>query len=188
MAKLYVFMASGSEEVETLAVVDIARRAGIETALVSVTGSREVTGSHRVTVLCDAVFEDTDFSDGDALYIPGGLPGVENLYAHEGLRELLLRYNREGRRIAALCAAPGAVFGRLGIVNGKKAACFPGFAQYLKGAQYLPDGVVTDGNVTTGRGLGYAIDMGLELVRLLAGEDKMLEIKKKIQHPGCCGM
>ena len=82
MAKLYVFMASGSEEVETLAVVDIARRAGIETVLVSVTGSREVTGSHRVTVLCDAVFEDTDFSDGDALYIPGGLPGVENLYAH----------------------------------------------------------------------------------------------------------
>lgn len=188
MAKLYVFMASGSEEVETLAVVDIARRAGIDTALISVSGSKEVTGSHRVTVTCDAVFEDVDFSDGDALYIPGGLPGVENLYAHEGLRALLRDYDASGKRIAALCAAPGAVFGRLGIVNGRKAACFPGFKQFLEGAEYLPDGVVTDGNVTTGRGLGYAIDMGLELVRLLAGEDKMLEVKGKIQHPECCGL
>lgn len=188
MSKLCVFMADGSEEVETLAVVDIARRAGIETELVSVTGSREVTGSHRITVLADTTFEAADFSGAEALYIPGGLPGVENLCAHAGLRGLLLRFYREGRTVAALCAAPGAVFGRLGIVDGRKAACFPGFAQFLEGAQYLPDGIVTDGNVTTGRGLGFAIDMGLELVRLLVGEDKMLEVKAKIQHPECCGM
>ena len=167
MSKLCVFMADGSEEVETLAVVDIARRAGIETELVSVTGSREVTGSHRITVLADTTFEAADFSGAEAL---------------------LLRFYREGRIVAALCAAPGAVFGRLGIVDGRKAACFPGFAQFLEGAQYLPDGIVTDGNVTTGRGLGFAIDMGLELVRLLVGEDKMLEVKAKIQHPECCGM
>lgn len=187
MSRLCVFMAEGSEEVETLAVVDIARRAGIDTALVSVAGRREVTGSHRVTVLADLTFEEADFSDTEALYVPGGLPGVSNLRAHEGLCALLRRFYEEGRTVAALCAAPGAVFGTLGIVSGKKAACFPGFKQYLEGAEYLPDGIVADGNVVTGRGLGFAIDMGLELVRILAGEEKMLEVKGKIQHPECCG-
>lgn len=185
MSRLCVFMAEGSEEVETLAVVDIARRAGIDTALVSVSGRREVTGSHRVTVLADLTFEEADFSDTEALYVPGGLPGVSNLRAHEGLCALLRRFYEEGRTVAALCAAPGAVLGTLGIVSGKKAACFPGFKQYLEGAEYLPDGIVADGNVVTGRGLGFAIDMGLELVRLLKGDDFAADLRRRVQYPGC---
>lgn len=187
MAKLCVFMASGSEEVETLAVVDIVRRAGVQVELVSVTDSKVVTGSHGISVVADKLFAEVDCSDVDALYVPGGIPGVENLYAHPGLKTLLLQFDAEYKYVAALCAAPGVVLGRLGLLRNRRAACFPGFEKEMLGAIAVPDGIVTDENITTGRGLGYAIDMGLELVRLLAGEEKSLEIKKKIQHPECCG-
>ena len=184
MSKISAFLAEGMEEVECLAVVDIARRAGIEVEMVSVSGGRAVTGSHGITVLADVTFEDATFDESDVLFLPGGLPGVTNLAAHEGLRALLPRFAAQGKRLAALCAGP-SVLGGLGLLRGRTATCYPGWEERLEGAHYTPQGVVTDGNVTTARGLGFAIDMGLELVRLLKDEEKAAEIKRAIQHPAC---
>ena len=158
MSRISVFMADGSEEVECLAVVDVARRAGIEVQTVSVTGRPEITSSHGVRIAADVLFEDAEFESSDILYLPGGMPGTENLYAHQGLCELVRRFAAEGKRVAALCAAP-SVLGR--------------------------QGVVTDGNITTGRGVGFAIDMGLELVRLLKGDDFAADLRRRVQYPGC---
>lgn len=184
MSKLIAFFADGTEEVECLAVVDVARRAGIDVKTVSVTGSRIVTGSHGISVQTDELFDPAVCADADALYLPGGMPGTENLAAHEGVCALVREFAAQGKYIAALCAAP-SVFGRMGLLNGRTATCFPGFEQMLEGAKHTRQGVVTDGNVTTGRGLGFAVDLGIELVRLLEGEEKALDVKQRIQHPDC---
>ena len=182
MSKVTAFFAEGTEEVECLAVVDVLLRAGIEVQLVSISGKREVTGSHKITVVADKTYEEAEFDDSDMLFLPGGMPGVVNLTAHKALAELLLRFDREGKRLAAVCAAP-SVLGGLGILNGKKATCFPGWEDKLQGAICTGAGVVTDGNVSTGRGLGFSIDLGLEMIRLLEGDAKAADIKSRIQHP-----
>lgn len=180
MAKIYAFVSDGMEEVECLAVCDVLVRAGEDVKLVSIMDSREITGSHGFKITADLMFEEIS-DDGDILFLPGGLPGTTHLAEHEGLGDLLKAHCRAGKRLAAVCAAP-SVLGGLGLLKGLKATCFPGWEHTLKGAEYTGDGVVTDGLVSTGRGLGWSLDLGLELVRILEGEKTAEELKKKIQY------
>lgn len=184
MSKISVFMADGMEEVECLSIVDMARRAGIEVETVSIMGRAEVTSSHGVRIIADTTFEAADFESSDVLFLPGGIPGANNLAAHEGLCALVKRFAAEGRRVAAICAAPG-ILGGLGLLDGRLATCHPSWEDKLGGAEYTRQGVVTDGNITTGRGVGFAIDFGLELVRLLKGEEFADDLRRRIQYPGC---
>ncbi|HBE85302.1 MAG TPA: DJ-1 family protein [Lachnoclostridium sp.] len=181
MGKVFAFFADGSEEVELLAVVDILKRGGQEVTLVSVTGKRDVVSAHQINIQADYEFSEVDCKDADVLFLPGGMPGTRNLGAHEGLLNSLKKAHKENRRIAAICAAP-SILGRLGILEGKRATCFPGFEPELKGALYTKQGVVTDGNITTARGLGYALDMGIELLGLLTDKDHARQIKEAIQY------
>lgn len=182
MAKVYAMIADGSEEVECLAVVDVLKRGGVETVLVSAGADREIVSSHQISIQADVTAAETDFSDGDVIFLPGGLPGAENLSACEPLLAALKQANAEGRRIAAICAAPGVVLGRHGFLEGKTATCYPGFEKEFKGASYTRQGVVTDGNITTARGLGFAIDLGLELIKLLVSAEAAEDMKAKIQY------
>ena len=181
MAKVYAFLADGLEEVECLAVVDVLRRSGVEVTLVSVTGDRKVTGSHGIELGTDALFDDVDPDVADVLFLPGGMPGTNNLKAHKGLRAAVECANNQGRRIAAICAAP-SILGSMGLLKGRTATCYPGFEDQLTGVSYTSQGVVTDGNITTGRGLGFALDMGLELIRLLQGPQQAQKIAAAIQY------
>ena len=182
MSKAGVFLADGMEEVECLAVVDMLRRGGVDTVMISVMGNRLVTGAHGITVLADAVFEEADFSDCDLLFLPGGVPGTPNLASHEGLRRLLREFAAAGKRLAAICAAP-SILGGLGLLEGRTATCYPGWEKKLNGAVHTVQGVVTDGTVTTARSVGFAVDMGIELVRLLEGEETALAVREAILHP-----
>lgn len=179
MEKAYVFLADGFEEIEGLTVVDILRRAGADTQTVSVMGRKEITGSHRITLQADLVFEETSFEDGTLFVLPGGMPGTKHLGAHEGLTSLLKKAAAEGKRVAAICAAP-SVLGDLGLLEGKHAACYPGFEDRLKGAQVEFTPVVTDGNITTSRGMGTAILFALSLAAQLTGTEKAEELAKGI--------
>lgn len=182
MSKVYAFLATGFEEVECLAVVDVLRRAKIEVIMVSITGNTSVTGSHNITVAADALYEDCDFSDADMLFLPGGMPGTKYLAAHEALCNLIKRCDADKKYLAAICAAP-SVFGGLHLLNGKHVTCYPGFEDKCIGAVIEKAGVVTDGHITTSRGLGFAIDLGLELIRILSGAELSANIKDAIQHP-----
>ena len=179
MEKAYVFLADGFEEIEGLTVVDILRRAGADTQTVSVMGRKEITGSHRITLQADLVFEETSFEDGTLFVLPGGMPGTKHLGAHEGLTSLLKKAAAEGKRVAAICAAP-SVLGDLGLLEGKHAVCYPGFEDRLKGAQVEFTPVVTDGNITTSRGMGTAIPFALSLAVQLTGTEKAEELAKGI--------
>ncbi|MBR1707750.1 MAG: DJ-1/PfpI family protein [Clostridia bacterium] len=182
MSKVYAFLAPGLEEVECLGVVDILRRAGIDTQLVSITDDPVIVGSHGIKIVADSTFANTSFSDYDVLFLPGGMPGTANLAGHSPLAALLKDARAKGKRLAAICAAP-SVLGDLGLLEGHKATCYPGWESHLKGATHVSLSVVTDGQITTAKGLGCAIDLGIELVSLLVSPEKALEIKKSIQHP-----
>ncbi len=178
--KIHCMAANGTEEAELLNVVDVLRRAGADAAIVSIDGE-EFTSSHGVKIKADAVIENVDLSDCDLLFVPGGMPGSKRLGACERLTRAVGDMLNKGKRVAAICAAPALVLGANGYLVGKKATCFPGFESEMRGATVTGARVTTDGLITTARGLGCAIELGLELVRLLFGADKAEEIKGKIQ-------
>ena len=184
MSKVYTFLANGFEEVECLAVVDLLRRANVDVVMVSITNNKYVTGSHSITVQADALFDDADidFSDADMLFLPGGMPGTKYLAAHEGLISLIKDSYKKDKYLAAICAAP-IIYGELNLLSGRHATCYPGYEGKCMGAIMEKSGVVTDGRIITARGLGFAMDLGLELIRILQNEEQASQIKSAIQHP-----
>lgn len=181
MSKVYVFLAEGFEEIEGLTVVDLLRRAKIETEMVSIMETKQVKGSHGIEVTADCMFADRDYADASVLVLPGGMPGTLNLGNHEGLCELLKKHYGEEKMIAAICAAP-SVFGQLGFLNGRIATCYPGFESKLEGAIILSTKVAVDGNVTTSKGLGTAIDFALKLIEQLTDLNTAMEISEGIMY------
>lgn len=183
MAKVCVFTADGLEEIEGLTVVDLLRRAGAEVQMVSISNTKTITGSHNIVLKADALFEEVNYEETELLVLPGGMPGTRYLGEHEGLCRLLQEFAEKGKKVAAICAAP-SVLGKLGILKGKHAVCYPGFEEELTGAQVGTEEVVRDGNVTTSRGLGTAIPFALELISQLYGEEKAREIQKSVIFRG----
>lgn len=181
MKKVFAFLADGFEEVEALAVIDLLKRAKIETVMVSIMDTLTVTGAHKIKVVADAMYSDIDYREADLLFLPGGGTGTKNLKAHKELADALVDFaSDDTKRIAAICAAP-SVLGLLGLLKGKNATCYPGFEDQLLGANAVADYVVTDGNITTAKGMGVSIELGLELIELLADKETAANIKDGIQ-------
>ena len=179
MSKVYIFLAEGYEEIETLTVVDLLRRAGIDIQMVSITGEKMVRGAHGINVEADVLYEEVNIKEADMLVLPGGMPGTKNLMAHGELVSHLKQFHEEGKPVAAICAAP-MILGENGILEGKKAVCYPGFESNLKGATVLKEEAVTDGNVITSRGLGTAIEFAGAIITYFEGEEKAKEIKDSV--------
>jgi 4-methyl-5(b-hydroxyethyl)-thiazole monophosphate biosynthesis len=173
MAKVYVFLADGFEDVEALIPIDVLRRGGVEVVTISTTLFPLVESAHGVNIEADLQFDQADYSDADLLMLPGGMPGASNLYAHEGVCEALKAQFKAGKKIAAICAAPAVVLAQLGILNGKKATCYPGFEKVLEetGATYTGDLVTVDGNLTTGEGPAAAFPYAYELLAQLVDQE-----------------
>ena len=172
---IFLFLAKGFEETEAVATLDILRRGGLEVISVSITDENAVAGAHGITVIADRLFDETDFSNGDLLILPGGMPGTKNLNAHRGLQTLLLHYAGEGKRIAAICAAP-SILGELRLLEGKRATVYPGFENSLRGASLVDAPVVKDGRVITAQSPGAVFDFGLALINELLGQKKADEV------------
>lgn len=179
---IYAFMADGCEEVEALAVIDILRRAGEEVELVSLHNREMTQGAHDITIRNDVMFDDIFVDSQDVIFLPGGGVGTKNLKSDTKLAKLLCTHYQNKGRIAAICAAP-SVLGGLGILKGKKATCYPGFEKELSGAEFVAEPVVTDGNITTSRGMGTSLLLGLELVRILKDSETAKKISEQIMMP-----
>lgn len=166
---IYVFLATGFEDIEALAPVDIMRRAGLEVQTVSITGEQIVTSAHGVGIVADMLLSDVDFPKAEMLVLPGGLPGSTNLDACKPLTQAIVRHFEAGGAIAAICAAP-LVFGHLGLLQGRRATCYPGVESELKGATYTSAIVEQDGNIITGKGPGAAFEFGYTIVEYFRGQ------------------
>lgn len=179
MSRAAVFFGTGYEEIEALAVVDILRRAKIDTVMVSITGERSVAGSHNINVEMDALLEEMDFSQIDVIVLPGGGVGTQNLEACEPLMAQVDAFAAQGKIVTAICAAP-SILGHRGILKGKKACSYPSFESHLEGAEVLQQPAVTDGNIITGRGMGAAIPFGLAILEKLQGEEAAKKMAETI--------
>lgn len=174
---VYEFLATGFEDVEALIPVDVLRRAGVEVKTVSITGEKLVESAHGVKIEADMLFEDANFDDAELLMLPGGLPGSTNLRDHEGVcSAMLAQYNRGGK-VAAICAAP-MVLGKMGILKGKRATCYPGCEDTMTGATYTAELFTVDGNVTTGEGPAATFPYAYALAGQLVGSEKVEALKE----------
>ena len=176
-----VFFANGYEEIEALTVVDLTRRAGIETWMVSITEEKNVTGSHGITVSMDKTLKEIDFNEVEMIVLPGGMPGTLNLEACEPLMEKVKEFDKAGKYISAICAAP-TVFGHLGLLNGRKACCYPDMEDGLVGAEVTYEPTAVSDHILTSRGMGTAIDFGLQIIARFQGREAADEMAKKIVY------
>ena len=178
MNRIGVFFAEGYEEIEALTVVDLLRRADIQADMVSITAERTVKGSHGIAVGMDQVLSEADFGAFDGIVLPGGMPGTLHLKAHEGLADLIRKADKEGKLLAAICAAP-TIYGEMGLLEGKTATCYPGMEDKLLGANWQEQPVVVDGNFVTSRGVGTAIAFALAIVEYFSDHETAASLGEK---------
>lgn len=162
----YLFLDNGFEEIEAITTIDLLRRAKIELTTVSITGKSMVLGAHNIAVEADGLMDAIDFSDANMLILPGGATKLDQCSA---LCELLQQHNAEDKLIAAICAAP-SVLGKLGILEGKQATCYPGFEQFL-GESFVGGLVVESKNIITAKGPGLSSDFAFCIIEKLAGSE-----------------
>ena len=179
MKRAVVFLADGFEEIEGLTAVDFMRRAGIEVITASVMKTKRIVGAHNIELYADEMAEDIDFEKIDMLVLPGGLPGADYLRKNEIVIKQCSDFAKCNKYVAAICAAP-RVLGKLGILKGKRATCYPGFEKYLKGAICTDSPIEIDSNIITGKGPGAATQFALALIEALCGKTTAKKIKAEI--------
>ena len=180
-ATVAIMLADGFEEVEALAVADVLYRAGVRSDLISVTDARHVTSSHGIRVVADLMLEDVDLSTYTILFLPGGMPGTLNLKATPAIQTEVLRRSDESQPIAAICAAP-SILSELGVLDGRHATANPAFVKAIAsgGAIVHENPVVADEFIMTSRGAGTALELGVELVRQLLGDEAAEEVSRGV--------
>lgn len=162
-----VLLADGFEEIEAVTVIDVLRRGGISVTAASIAGST-VRGARGISLVADAEFEKQNLADYEAVVLPGGMPGAASLRDSLPVREALKRFARDGKIVAAICAAPIALEAA-GLLAGRRATSYPGHE--IPSAVYEEARVVVDGRLVTSRGPGTAMEFSLKLVELLAGAE-----------------
>jgi len=172
-------LAEGFEEIEGVTIIDVLRRAGIAVTSVFLK-KNPVIGSHAIAVTADKSIDDIRSSDFDCIALPGGMPGSRNLKEDARVVGMVKDFAGSDRITAALCAAP-LVLGHAGVLSGRRATCFPGFEEQMTGATAVPDPVVRDGSVITGKGPGCAIPFALELVAAMVGTNVARGLAESMQ-------
>ena len=183
MKKVAVLLADGFEEIEALTVVDILRRDRVYVDTVSITEDYIVHGAHGINVQTEDLFKEVNFAEFDMVVLPGGLPGTTHLKEHEGVRRVIKDFADNGKFVGAICAAP-SILGGMGLLKGKRAACYPTVEDKLLGAVIMKLPVVRDGNIITSRGMGTAMEFALKLTEVLMGRDDAVEIADSILFTG----
>lgn len=176
---IYVFLADGFEEIEAITPIDVLRRAGIEAKVVSL-DSNIIKGANGIEVKCDININEVEYSKIEGIVLPGGMPGAENLYKNEKLRKIITYCANNNKLIGAICAAP-IILGRMNILNGKNACCYPVFEDELHGANIFNGSVCQDGDIVTAKGPGVSLDFALKLLGVLKGKDVSQKIWSSMQ-------
>lgn len=164
-----VFFADGFEEGEGIVPVDMLRRAGLEVKTISITNTNRVVGSHNIPVETDLTWDNFNAEDYDTLILPGGLRGTQNLTNFTALGETIRNHFTAGKLCCAICAAP-SILGKLGLLNGKKYTCYPGFEDASFGGEYQDNYITHDGNIITARAMGASVEFAREIIKTLKPE------------------
>lgn len=185
MKQIAVLLADGFEEVEAVTPIDFLRRAGVGVSIIGITGE-VARGGHGITVAADESLDDLTeqfIARLDGVLVPGGTAGAENIAESKPAVFLIRECLDKGKLVAALCAAPGVVLGRHGLLTGRRFTCYPGFETRVPDGTFVEDRVVVDGNIITSRGPGTSAEFALAVVSYLVGEPMADELRRKTLQP-----
>jgi len=172
-----MILADGFEEIEAVTPIDVLRRAGLEVTVAGL-GGKKVLGSRRICIEADIALSDYQGTP-DAVILPGGMPGARNLSESKEVADIVKRVDKSKKIVSAICAAPALALTPTGVLNGKKATCYPGFENnFTKEISYTEDRVVVDGHVITSRGPGSSFEFALRLVEELVSREKADELRE----------
>ncbi len=185
MAAVLVPLAEGFEEIEAVTIIDVLRRAGIEVTTAYLF-NREVNGANGITVLANVSIDDVVAEEYDMMVLPGGMPGAEHLRDDARVQALLQAFDRGGKRIGAICAAPIALDKAGVLEDSDDYTCYPSYDAQISHGRFTDRyKVVKSGNVLTSRGPGTAICFALAIVRELAGEESYNALKAGLLADYC---
>ena len=174
------FFANGFEEVEAITPVDYLKRADVDVKMVGI-GSKTIEGAHGISVVCDMTADEiTDFASADGIILPGGMPGTINLENDKTVQSAIDYCIENNKLVAAICAAP-SILGHKGLLDGRRAVCFPGFENDLGNYIQTDSFAVTDGNIITAKGAGAASEFAFEIIAYLCSSEKAYEVRKTVQ-------
>ena len=180
---VYILLGEGFEESEAMIPTDLLRRAGVEVALVGLE-DRQVTSSHGVTMIADITLSEVDDEKMDMLVLPGGLGGVASIQMNLFAMALIQKAWDHGCYLAAICAAP-TILAHIGLIDRRKAVCFPGMEDEMGSAVVqVGSRVVVVGHIITGEAAGSSFDFGLKLVEILRGAKTAQEVRNAVHYHG----
>ena len=181
MIHVAILLADGFEEAEALVPADLLLRAGAKVTLASVSGAETAVGSHGFRVGVNCSIDAVDRSTVDCLLLPGGKLGTDNLFESNKVRSMIRDASENGKIVAAICAAP-SILGRMGLLDGRRYACYPGFEKYIPNGIHTGKKVERDDIFVTAEGMGVADEFGYFLIGLLFGEEKESEIREQVRN------
>ena len=179
--KAFVFLPEGFEEAEAIVTVDVLRRGGVDVRTVSLAGCKKVVGSHAIATEADITFDEAADEAADALVLPGG-PGAARYYEDTNFMEYIkISGQNENIVLAAICAAPG-VLGEFGLLDGRRATCYPGYESKLTGAVVTGAPFETDGNIITGKSAGCVFEFAFAILAKLAGDEAAENVRTAMAY------
>jgi len=176
MPSVAIILADGFEEVEAVAIIDVLRRAGVDTVIAGLHDG-PVVSARQVKLVPDTMIDTVKADDFDMIVLPGGQPGADNLNADPRVKELIRSFSKKGKLMGAICAAP-YVLANAGVLEGRHATSYPSYRDRLGSAVYEERSVVADGSVLTSRGAGTALAFGLAIVERLVNRETAQKIKE----------
>lgn len=177
---IYEFLADGFEEIEAITPIDVLRRGKVDIKTVSVCGKKSVVGAHETQITADILIEDIQEQEIEGMILPGGMPGTENLFKVDKVSNLATYCVNNKKLTACICAAP-IILGRIGLLEGKNACCYPGFEGELKGAKISNNAVCVDSNIITAKGPGVSLAFSFEILKALKGESSANKVRLAMQ-------
>ena len=181
--KILALVAHGSEDSELVNTISLLKRGGIDSFLLSVENTVNITLSHSLKIVADETLNNmtkNGLLDFDAIFLPGGKRGTDTFKSNAKVLELVKEYNLRGKPVLAICAAP-SVLAKAGIMEKINFTCYDGFEEEIKMGIYHKElGVVKDKNIITSKSAAYSFDFAFEIIKYLKGEETEERVKHSI--------
>jgi len=167
-----VLLADGFEEGEAVVFIDIMRRLDIKVTVLSCMETTALNTYFETRITADDVLKNCYDNTYDAVMMPGGPQGTDNLSANPMVIDFLKRHISEGKYICALCSSGAKVLAAHNLLEGRAYTTGDKLAEKFSDGQYLDKKVVVTDNFITGKGLGVSFEFSFTVAKMLLADNQ----------------